>query len=70
MVTVSSRRGGLLSLRNTWWVKVDSKTDKAKIMEEEMNNETSNYAARRTPLMQRYRNKTENSFWENHCALH
>ena len=68
-MSVSPRRGGLLSLRNTWWVKVDSKTDKAKVMEEEMSNETS-YYARRTPLYQRYRNKTENSFWENHCALH
>jgi len=66
VVSVPSRRGTLLSLRNTWWVKVEDRDSKEKIVKEELSNET----VKHTPLYHKYRNKTENSFWENHCSLH
>lgn len=69
VVSVPARRGILLSLRNTWWVKVEQSNSQKNILEEEMSNETSVHV-KHTPLYHKYRNKTENSFWENHCALH
>jgi len=69
VVSVPARRGILFSLRNTWWVKVEQSNSQKNILEEEMSNETSVHV-KHTPLYHKYRNKTENSFWENHCALH
>lgn len=57
-------KGDMLTLGNTWWVPVQE--GKKEEEEEEINNETIKY----TPLYHKYRNKTENSFWENHCDLH
>ena len=64
-------RGRLTSLRNTWWVRVEEDRDKERRLQEEMSNETNQYV-KHTALYHshKYRNKTENSLWENHCSLH
>jgi len=64
-------RGRLASLRNTWWVRVEEDRDKERRDRDEMSNETNQYV-KHTPLYHshKYRNKTENSLWENHCSLH
>ena len=64
-------RGRLTSLRNTWWVRVEEDRDKERRLQEEMSNETNQYV-KHTALyhVHKYRNKTENSLWENHCSLH
>ena len=70
---VRSSRGGrgagrLAALRNTWWVRVQEDRGERRVLAE-MNNETNQYV-KHTPLYHRYRNKTQNSLWENHCGLH
>jgi hypothetical protein len=68
VVTVPVWRGGLMSLGNTWWVKVQEKENKEK-GDDDMSNETGLFI-KHTPLYHKYRNKSENSLWENHCDLH
>jgi len=61
-VSLAKGKAELVALGNTWWVPVEEGDQE----EEEINNETIKY----TPLYHKYRNKTENSLWENHCGLH
>jgi len=66
-VSLETRRENLLSLSNTWWVKVGGSAEKEKADSNILSNEMS---IKPIPLYHKYRNKTENSFWENRCDLH
>ena len=52
VVSVPSRRGVLLSLRNTWWARVESEDRRKNIQEVEMSNETNQHV-KHTPLYHR-----------------
>jgi hypothetical protein len=52
--------------RRTIWSRVEEQVDPE---ESEHPNETRGWS-RYTPLYHKYKNKTENSLWENHCDFH
>jgi len=62
-VSLRGAKQELLTLGNTWWVPVQDGDEED---EDEINNEM----IKNPQLYHKYRNKTENSLWENHCDLH
>jgi hypothetical protein len=55
-----------ITCRRTIWSRVEEQVDPE---ESEHPNETRGWS-RYTPLYHKYKNKTENSLWENHCDFH